>query len=306
MSKLFGVIAQIAFYVFVVIVGAWTISLTLAEVRAILPGDPLTPYFALALFDGGAIAWLGAWLKVARGVFQKAIALLLLVLDLGGVVLLSAGRLLGGGQTMTDVPETLGQTVVYGVIIYTALNLIAAYAFHVMDPENIEEIETGILEDTLREEALNQAKANVEAQAQALGAILAARATGRLKYKLRLPIGDTEIAALDGEALPALPETVTPTAITTTRSASARTPNPIANWIVRLAQRMRGAMAPQPEPVTVYESTATATAPRQVTPDGQTKTQSTKHNGPAPIPQPDPTDQPPQEIPVNPTLPGMG
>lgn len=59
MKKLNATIGKIIFYVFVLAVFGWTASLTLAEMRAILPNDPITPFFALALFDGGALA--GLW-----------------------------------------------------------------------------------------------------------------------------------------------------------------------------------------------------------------------------------------------------
>ena len=62
MKKLSTTIGKIFFYIFILAVMGWTASLTIAEMKAILPNDPLTPYFALALFDGGAIAWLMAWI----------------------------------------------------------------------------------------------------------------------------------------------------------------------------------------------------------------------------------------------------
>ena len=92
MKELSSTIGKILFYVFIVAVFAWTASLTLAMVRIILPNDPITPYFALALFDGGALTWLMAFIGHAKGLIQRAIAVLSLVLDLAGVVALSAGR----------------------------------------------------------------------------------------------------------------------------------------------------------------------------------------------------------------------
>lgn len=247
MKKIFSVIAKGLFIVFIVAVFLWTASLTLAEVRAILPNDPITNYFALALFDGGAIAWLGAWLYHARGIFQRAISLSLMVIDLLGVILLSAGRLLGGGQTLTEAPENLGIAVVYGVVIATLINLAAIYAFHTTDPDTIEEIETSILEDTLRDEALSQAKASIESEAQQLGAILAARATGRLKYRLRLPMGQHEVNAIEHEDLEQPQPLIIP-------KPKPRKVNPLALWFARTAQRI-GGVAQSPQMVT-YESAA--------------------------------------------------
>ena len=263
MKKVTATIYKIIFNIFVLAVGMWTASLTLSEMREILPNDPITPYFALALFDGGAIAWLTAWLKNARGLYQRSIALIMMVLDLVGVVLLSAGRLLGGGQTMTEAPQALAVAVIYGVVFATLANLAAIYAFHTTDPDTIEEIETSILEDTLRDEAMKQAQANIESQAQALGAIMAARATGQLKYRLRLPMAANEAAAVidvQSEDIPATQPTQQPASLQAPRMIHAKQkqgPNPLGLWIARTAAKARAKLQPKPAAV-IYQQTAPA------------------------------------------------
>lgn len=252
MKTIFSVIAKGLFIVFIVAVFLWTASLTLSEVGQILPNDPITKYFALALFDGGAIAWLGAWLYHARGIYQRAISLTLMVVDLLGVILLSAGRLLGGGQTMTEAPENLGVMVVYGVVIATLVNLAAIYFFHTTDPDTIEEIETSILEDTLRDEALTQAKASIESEAQQLGAILAARATGRLKYRLRLPMGQHEVNAIEHEDL----SSDQPQPLVIPHPTKTRKVNPLALWFAKTARKIREGIGVVNQSPQVYESTA--------------------------------------------------
>ena len=205
MKQLLKTIGAILFYIFVLVVAGWTASLTLAEVKVILPNDPITPYFALALFDGGAVTWLLVFIGHAKGLPQRAIAILMLVLDLAGVIVLSAGRLLMGGQALADIPKELGATMVYAVIGATLINLIAIYAFHIADPETMQQIELQTLDDTIQAEAISQARANVEREVQALASVLAARATGRLKYQLRLPVNDHEaheILTADGKPAP--------------------------------------------------------------------------------------------------------
>lgn len=241
MKKLSATIGKIVFYLFVLAVAAWTASLTLAEMKAILPNDPLTPYFALALFDGGALAWLAAWTGHARGLMQRSISVIMLVLDLAGVVLLSAGRLLGGGQTMTEIPPALAMAVIYGVIGATLANLAAIYIFHVTDPATMEDIETAILEDTLQAEAMKQAQANIERQAQQLGAILAARATGKLKYRLALPMAENEST----EVINAKAADLTPQ------------PGILESWMKAAAAKVKETIAPQPA-MQIYQQTAPA------------------------------------------------
>ena len=235
MKKLSTTIGKIMFYIFVAAVAMWTASLTLGEMKAILPNDTLTPYFALALFDGGALAWLAAWVGHARGLMQRSISVIMLVVDLLGVVLLSAGRLLGGGQTLAEIPQALAAAVVYGVIGATLCNLAAIYIFHITDPQIMEDIETSILEDTLQAEAMRQAQHNIEAQAQALGAILAARATGRLKYRLNLPMASDEAQAVIDVKSENIP-------------ADNKGPNIVSKWIMKTARKVKRS-APQPAPI---------------------------------------------------------
>jgi hypothetical protein len=160
---------------------------------------------------------------------QRSTSAIMLVVDLAGVVLLSAGRLLAGGQTMTEIPQALATAVIYGVIGATLANLVAIYLFHITDPDIMAEIETAILEDTIRAEAIKQAQASIEAQAKELGAILAARATGKLKYNLALPMADNEaqavIEAKDEPAQPSILETWMKAAAKKVREA-ATTPAP--------------------------------------------------------------------------------
>ena len=260
MKKLFSVISKIGFYIFVLVIGAWTVNLTLAEMREILPGDEITPFFALALFDGGSLAWLGAWLFGARGLYQRAIALMMLIADLAGVMLISAARLLSAGQTLTDIPESLGAVIVYGVMIWTAINLIAIYAFHVTDPATMEDIEMQVLEDTIQAESIEQARANIESEVQALAGVIAARATGRMKYKLRLPVSSYELQALEGETIEQAPALQAPAkAPQILQAKKKRNPNPLGLWIAKAAAAAREKLSRPQQPATViYQQTAPA------------------------------------------------
>lgn len=62
---------------------------------------------------------------------------------------------------------------------------------------------------------MQQARARIEREAQTLGAIMARRATARIKYRLSLPMSEAEAAEWQGqtieataEDLPALPQPV--------------------------------------------------------------------------------------------------
>jgi len=276
MNKIFETIGRIVFYAFVVVVFLWTSSLTLQEVKSILPGDALTPFFALALFDGGAVAWLLAWMGHARGLWQRGIALIMLVIDLLGVVLMAAGRLFTSGSA-ADAPENIGAIVVWGIIGATLVNLAAVYSFHIADPEVIAAIESGVMVDTLRDEALKQAKANMASEAQALGAIMAARATAEIKYNLRLPMTTTESAqVIEGHAVNLKqPDQV--------QQPAQETPGIMARWIMTAAQRMKRKAQPAPVMVT---NAATVDAAQLVNDEPQQPAQAVEDANPTNAPTP--------------------
>lgn len=257
MKKLLKTIGAILFYIFILAVAGWTASLTLAEVRVILPNDPITPYFALALYDAGSLTWLLVFLGHAKGLPQRAISIMLLVLDLAGVVVLSAGRLLMGGQALADIPKELGATMVYSLIAATIINLVAIYAFHIADPETMQQIELQTLDDTIQAEAISQARENIENEVKELAAVLAARATGRLKYALRLPMSNQEQSEAMSEQTPA------PLVIT----AEKRKPAPLGARLL-FGLRRKFARRPIPAPMTTYEQNIPAILEEKPSPAG--------------------------------------
>jgi hypothetical protein len=174
----------------------------------VIPGNETTRLLALAFFDGGAIAWAGIYVYLARGSKQRAVSFWLMCFDLLGVVLMVIGAIYTGGQTLVNPPAWLAKTIIDGVMLVMSVNLIALYYYHINKPELQESIEAANLEDMLANEALQQARVNVEKEARALGAIMARRATGRLKYRLALPMSEAERAEFDGEAIDATAEDV--------------------------------------------------------------------------------------------------
>lgn len=199
--------------VFFITLIVWTSSLTMGIMDIVLPNNPAAKYYALALYDGGALVWLGMYAYKARGVPQHGISLLLFGLDFLGVILMTAAGVYMGGQSLADIPAWMGSAVVLGVIASTLANVGGAYYYKLNDPDTRESIQAQSLEDTISEEAMQQARANVEREARALGQIMATRATARLKYRLALPMTETERAAWDGEIIevnaddiPALPQ----------------------------------------------------------------------------------------------------
>ena len=248
MKTLNKVFATIAFYTLVIVVFMWTATLTLAEMREIMPNDPVTPFFALALFDGGAVVWLLVFTGKAKGLWQRGVSAIMLGADLIGVIAISMARLLTAGQSMTAISPELGAAVVYGVGIMTAINFLGIYGFHVTDPGTLAEIEAQSLEDELYQEAQEQARANMEGEKAQLAGVLAARATAGIKARLYLPISDRETLAMAGVIDGEIVEDDTKR---TTKSAAG-----VPAWMIAAANLIRK-KKPQPAAVATQEQDAT-------------------------------------------------
>lgn len=210
MSDVLKTVTKYLFYALAGLLFIWTSSLTVRLVSRLLPGDFVTPYFALALFDVGALTWILVFLKNAEGLPQRATALVAFLLDLAGVFGVAAGELFLGGQTLATIPDGLGTLVVWTVIIYTATNLAAVYAFHLTDPDELQEIKLRTLQDKVRDEALAQVEANVNQQTRQLAGEIADRMYADVVARLRLaPISKDEATRPAGaqviDALPVKP-----------------------------------------------------------------------------------------------------
>ena len=106
--------------------------------------DQIIGYLALFATTGGALAWLAVFLWNSKGIAQKGISLVMVIIDvLGEIALFTIDTLLQSGTnglTATLAPEEIRLTVL-GMSFLIGLNIIATFAFHIMDEENIAAIE---------------------------------------------------------------------------------------------------------------------------------------------------------------------
>lgn len=94
-------------------------------------------FVGLAAFDGGLVGWAVFYLRGARGPWQRAIALLMIVASLAGVILAFAGdTLFRAAQrgTLAAADPAMTLTVIYGMAAVIALNIAALIGVHVADP----------------------------------------------------------------------------------------------------------------------------------------------------------------------------
>ncbi len=128
-------VARFAFYTVALVLLVWTASLTYSFVANALPNLPwYVPLLALIVFDAGMIAWLVVFLHYAEGSGQRAVSIGLTVLDLVGVGLMVIAEIILGGQTWAVAPERLGEAAIWGIGIWTVVNVAGVVAFHLLSP----------------------------------------------------------------------------------------------------------------------------------------------------------------------------
>jgi hypothetical protein len=176
MKDVMKMVSKFAFYGLAAVVYLWTASLTLDLLMMIMPGDPVTPFLGLALFDVGALIWLLVFLFQAEGLSQRAVALIGFLIDFIGTVGMVAADLFLSGQDMANVPEFLANgTPVYILVGATALNLALIYAYHITDPNHSKEIEIQTEVDVAAEEGLKEARRQLKDRRAELGGLIAER-----------------------------------------------------------------------------------------------------------------------------------
>lgn len=131
---------QFLFYAFVALVFAWTMSLTIGLAEQVFPGNWLAQYFAVALFDLGAIAWLFVFLHMAEGNWQRIEAVIMCALDMLGMAFVAGTEILLGGQKLVTVGEHVGQIALFTIGFWTVTNALGALIFHLLNPRTIRDM----------------------------------------------------------------------------------------------------------------------------------------------------------------------
>lgn len=161
MKNLIQWIGKLLFWAMAAALVVYAASRTLDFVNSTLAADDqIIGYLALFATTGGAIAWLFVFLYDSKGIAQKGIALVMVVIDvLGEISLFTIDTLMRSGQNgiMTALtPEEIRATVM-GMSLLIGLNIIATFAYHVMDADNMAAMEDHI-SDWQIELAIQRAK----------------------------------------------------------------------------------------------------------------------------------------------------
>ena len=179
-------IAKFLFYAVTIALMAWTSSLTYSFLSMALPGQMwIVPLLGLVVFDVGMISWLFVFLSHAEGAIQRAVGIILCLFNFVGVGLMTISEILLSGQTMAAAPEMLGTIAIWGIGIWTTVNVLGVLVFHLGDPAARKEMAIQSEKDAIFEGALDALKQRrVDAQ-QALSHELSGVMFGELLANIR-------------------------------------------------------------------------------------------------------------------------
>ena len=169
-----------------------------------LPADrQILAYFGLAALDGGLVAWMLSYLYGSRGAWQRAISILMLIVDVVGAIamftmdtLYNTGK---NGMTAAMTPEAITNAVLAlsGII---ALNIIATVAHHITDPDKLREQAEEEAFAKVEDATLKQIAKNAESLAAQLAPIMAADWQAQTQAKYLSYVGTGKMPVLDATA----------------------------------------------------------------------------------------------------------
>jgi hypothetical protein len=170
------------------------ISLTLPADRQILA------YFGLAALDGGLVAWLLSYMNGSRGAWQRAISILMVLVDtLGAIAMFTLDTLYNtgkAGMTKAMTPEQM-TTAVLGLSGIIALNIIATIAHHITDPDKLREQAEEEAFAKVEDATLKQIAKNADTLAAQLAPVMAADWQAQTQAKYLSYVGTGKMPVLD-------------------------------------------------------------------------------------------------------------
>ncbi|MEK6751610.1 MAG: hypothetical protein AABZ00_05030 [Chloroflexota bacterium] len=173
------------------------IELTLPEDRKILA------YFGLAALDGGLVAWLLSYLNGSRGGWQRAISIIMVIVDTGGAIamftfdtLYNTGK---NGMTAAMMPEEITNAVL-GLSGIIALNIIATIAHHITDVDKLREQAEEEAFAKVEDATLKQISKNADTLAAQLAPVMAADWQAQTQARYMSYIGTGKLPTIDATA----------------------------------------------------------------------------------------------------------
>jgi len=203
MKKVLASASGIIFAVFGVAVLGLLVSLTFGALGKLFPNNFSYQIWGLVLFDIAAIVWALAFVFKSGTTMQYAIAAIGFLAAFTGTLGMVAVEVMLSGQEYVVVQPWVGQFMVYGFVIVTAIHVALLYGHHFTAVEIHEKINIGIARGEVVTEAIRQATTTLEIEKSYLAQTIRVDIVNQVKRDLGLP---DAMQVLD---LPALPVTNT-------------------------------------------------------------------------------------------------
>lgn len=164
MKKSIGFATNVLFFVLVIVLIALMVSYTLSFMNTLFPNDYVKAYGTLAVFDLGAVIWFLVFLFKAQGAGQRGTALLGLVVDFVGSLIIVAAEVFTAAQAFLTDPALAGQlreVATYVLVIWLGVNIALTYIFHITDSKQQEDMRARNIQDDATAKALDMAEVKV-------------------------------------------------------------------------------------------------------------------------------------------------
>lgn len=182
-------IAKFVFYAVCVILFTWTSSLTYSFLSMALPNAFfLVPLLGLVVFDVGMIAWLLVFLGHAEGAIQRAVSIGLTLINFIGVSLMVIAEILIDGQQLAETPALLGSAAIWGIGLWTIINVLGVLVFHLGDNQARRAMAYQTEKDAIYDAALSDLKTRRIAVQKTMSAEISAAMMDELIAELRTDI----------------------------------------------------------------------------------------------------------------------
>ena len=168
MKKVIGTAAGYLFTVFGIAILGLLMSLTFGALGKLFPGNFTNQLWGLVLFDIAAMIWALVFVFKSESTGQYALAAIGFLAAFIGTLGMVAVEVMLSGQTYVEVQDWVGQWLVYGFVIMTAIHSALLYGHHANAPDIHEKINVGIARGEITTEAIKQATHSLEVHKAAL------------------------------------------------------------------------------------------------------------------------------------------
>lgn len=167
MKKVLSAMAGIIFAVFSIAILGMLMSFTWGALGMLFPGSFTNQIWGMVMFDIAAICWGLAFVFKSSSVGQYAAAGIGFVVAFLGTLLMVAAEVIMGGQTFVQ-NVNMGQYLVYGFVIVTAIHAALVYFHHASAPEIREQISVGVARGEIVTHAIEKATRELDAEKEEL------------------------------------------------------------------------------------------------------------------------------------------